>query len=181
LKFLTLICYATMAFQAQTLFSTAQKWDITWTWTGWMASSAVDLYTTVLNTDWPEWMAPRFFRVPSSKSLTSTSIMQRTLLSESIPIRRSSAILSFDAVQFCSKYRSKYRVFQKELYNSIPNVTIWRVLRKGSHLKAYKLSISERLEWHIVCTPLGVNLFLTLSTFQHLECHCKSLSEHNEP
>jgi hypothetical protein len=33
-----------------------------------------------------------------------------------------------------------YRVFQKELYNGIPNVTVWRVLRKRLHLKAYKLS-----------------------------------------
>jgi hypothetical protein len=29
---------------------------------------------------------------------------------------------------------------KKELYNSIPNVTVWRVLRKRWHLKAYKLS-----------------------------------------
>jgi hypothetical protein len=31
----------------------------------------------------------------------------------------------------------QYKVFQKELYNVIPNVTVWRVLRKRLHLKAY--------------------------------------------
>jgi hypothetical protein len=29
-------------------------------------------------------------------------------------------------------------MFRKELYNGIPNVTMWRVLRKFLHLKAYK-------------------------------------------
>jgi hypothetical protein len=32
-----------------------------------------------------------------------------------------------------------YRAFQKELYNGISNVSVWRVLRKCLHLKAYKL------------------------------------------
>jgi hypothetical protein len=50
----------------------------------------------------------------------------------------------------------KYMVFQKELYNSIPNVTVWRVLRKRLHLKAYKLSIVQHLERFIACTPLSV-------------------------
>jgi hypothetical protein len=40
----------------------------------------------------------------------------------------------------------KYRMFQKELYNGIPNVTAWRVLRKRSHLKAYKLFIVKGVE-----------------------------------
>jgi uncharacterized membrane protein len=35
---------------------------------------------------------------------------------------------------------SFYRVFQKEHYNGIPNVTVWRVLRKRLQLKAYKRS-----------------------------------------
>jgi hypothetical protein len=35
-------------------------------------------------------------------------------------------------------------VFQKELYNGIPYVTVWRVLRKRLHLEAYKLSISGK-------------------------------------
>jgi hypothetical protein len=34
-------------------------------------------------------------------------------------------------------------VFQKELFNSIPTITAWRVLRKRLHLKAYKLSIVQ--------------------------------------
>jgi hypothetical protein len=34
-------------------------------------------------------------------------------------------------------------VFEKELYNGIPNVTVWRVLLKHLHLKAYKLSIVQ--------------------------------------
>jgi hypothetical protein len=44
-----------------------------------------------------------------------------------------------------SKTRSRYTnkvtswrkkiVFQKELYNSIPNVTVWQVLQKCSHLE----------------------------------------------
>jgi hypothetical protein len=32
-------------------------------------------------------------------------------------------------------------VFQKELYNCVANVAVWRVLRKRLHLKAYQLSI----------------------------------------
>jgi hypothetical protein len=40
----------------------------------------------------------------------------------------------------------KCRVFQEELYNDIPNVTAWRVLRKRLHLKAYKLSIDQGVE-----------------------------------
>jgi hypothetical protein len=49
----------------------------------------------------------------------------------------------------------KYRVFQKELYNGIPNVTVWRVLRK-------------RLERWIVCTPLSGNFFVTLVKTLHI-------------
>jgi hypothetical protein len=37
----------------------------------------------------------------------------------------------------------QYRVFQKEPYNDIPNVAVWRVLRKRLHLKAYKLSVVQ--------------------------------------
>jgi hypothetical protein len=32
-------------------------------------------------------------------------------------------------------------MFQKELYNGIPNVTVWQMLGKRLHLKAYKLPI----------------------------------------
>jgi hypothetical protein len=38
------------------------------------------------------------------------------------------------------------QMFQKELYNGIANVTVWRVLRKRLHLKAYKLSILRGFE-----------------------------------
>jgi hypothetical protein len=34
-------------------------------------------------------------------------------------------------------------VFKKELNNDIPNVTVWKVLRKHLNLKAYKLSIIQ--------------------------------------
>jgi hypothetical protein len=37
----------------------------------------------------------------------------------------------------------EYRVFRKELYSGIPNDTMWRVLLKRVHLKAYKLSIVQ--------------------------------------
>jgi hypothetical protein len=37
-------------------------------------------------------------------------------------------------------------VFQKALYNNIPNVTIWRVLRKRLHVKTYKVSIVQGVE-----------------------------------
>jgi hypothetical protein len=42
---------------------------------------------------------------------------------------------------FFSISLSNYRVFQKELYSRILNVTVWRVLRKRLFLKSYKLSI----------------------------------------
>jgi hypothetical protein len=32
----------------------------------------------------------------------------------------------------------KYRVFKKELYYVTPNITVWGVLRKLLHLKAFK-------------------------------------------
>jgi hypothetical protein len=37
------------------------------------------------------------------------------------------------------------KVFQKELYNDISNVTVWRLSRKRLHLKEYKLSIVKHL------------------------------------
>jgi hypothetical protein len=49
-------------------------------------------------------------------------------------------------------------MFQKELYNCIPSVTVWRVLRKRLRLKVYKLSIVQHV--------------------QHLEYHCKLFLEH---
>jgi hypothetical protein len=41
--------------------------------------------------------------------------------------------------------------FQKELYSGIPNVAVWRVLRKYLHLKAYKLSIVQAAETNFDC------------------------------
>jgi hypothetical protein len=37
-------------------------------------------------------------------------------------------------------------MFRKELYNGIPNVTVWRMLRKHLRIKAYKLSIVQGVE-----------------------------------
>jgi hypothetical protein len=37
----------------------------------------------------------------------------------------------------------QYKVFQKELYNGIPNVTMQAVLPKRLNLKAYKVSIVQ--------------------------------------
>jgi hypothetical protein len=34
----------------------------------------------------------------------------------------------------------------KELYDGVPNVVVWRVLRKHLHLKACKLSIVQGVE-----------------------------------
>jgi hypothetical protein len=67
-------------------------------------------------------------------------------------------------------------MFQKELYNGIPN-TVWQVLRKRLHLKAYKLSDLQHLERWIVCKPFSANVFVTLATKKHLEYHCKALFE----
>jgi hypothetical protein len=38
-----------------------------------------------------------------------------------------------------------HKVFQKELYNGIPNVSVWRVLRKRLYLKEYKLYMIDTL------------------------------------
>jgi hypothetical protein len=65
-------------------------------------------------------------------------------------------------------------VFQKELYCGVPNVTLWRVLRKCLNFQACKLSAVQG--W-IACTSLSVNVFLTLATQQYLEYHCKPLFE----
>jgi hypothetical protein len=37
----------------------------------------------------------------------------------------------------------KPRMFQEEFYSCIPNITVWPLIRKRLHLKAYKLSIVE--------------------------------------
>jgi hypothetical protein len=57
-----------------------------------------------------------------------------------------------------------YRLFKKERYNDITNVTVWTMLRKCLHLRVYELSIVEGVERWIVCTPLITNVFVTLAT-----------------
>jgi hypothetical protein len=54
-------------------------------------------------------------------------------------------------------------VLQKELYNSIPTVTVWRVLGKRLYLKMYKLAILQSVEMYNLM-PLSVNVFVTLAT-----------------
>jgi hypothetical protein len=89
-------------------------------------------------------------------------------------------------------HRCIYRLFQKELYSGIPNVTAWRVLRRRLHFfffEFFKLFISNQnyirfyklicwnsvrrakayVKWWIVCTPLSVNIFLTIATQWHLD------------
>jgi hypothetical protein len=72
-----------------------------------------------------------------------------------------------------------YRVFQKELYNGIPNVNVWRVLRKRLHLKADKLSIVERLKNYTAgecpCTHwIGGWVKIWLCKFQ-ISCFCTKI------
>jgi hypothetical protein len=51
-------------------------------------------------------------------------------------------------------------MFKKERYNCIPNDTVWRVLRKRLHFKAYTYK-----------------RFRTTRHTAHLEYHCKTLFE----
>jgi hypothetical protein len=53
---------------------------------------------------------------------------------------------------------------------------VFQMLLCGECL-AYRLSILQLLEWWIICTPLSVNFFVTLTTQQHLEYHREGLSE----
>jgi hypothetical protein len=43
----------------------------------------------------------------------------------------------------CSHRGRTVQAFQKQLYNGIPNVTVSRALRRGLHLKAYRLYIVQ--------------------------------------
>jgi hypothetical protein len=63
-------------------------------------------------------------------------------------------------------YIIKYRVFQKEFYNIIPNASVWRVLQV-LHFKPW-----------IVCIPSSVNVFVTLTTQLHLEYNYKAFLKH---
>jgi hypothetical protein len=59
-------------------------------------------------------------------------------------------------------------VFQNELYNGIPDVTVWRLLRKRLHLKAYKLSIVQRLELDVVLArTLATGFVLLVYLLRH--------------
>jgi hypothetical protein len=54
------------------------------------------------------------------------------------------------------------------------------VLRKRLHLTAYRLFIIqcfEGVERWVVCTPLSVNVFVTLATQQRFQHNCKALFE----
>jgi hypothetical protein len=65
-------------------------------------------------------------------------------------------------------------VSEKELY---PNSTVWPLLRKSLHFKAYKLSIIQHLERWTVCMPLREKVFVTIATQYYLEYHYKALFE----
>jgi hypothetical protein len=60
-------------------------------------------------------------------------------------------------LDWCVNTSALYWMFQQELYNAIPNVAVWRVLRKHLRLKAYKLSTVQHTlnEWtsenHLNC------------------------------
>jgi hypothetical protein len=43
-------------------------------------------------------------------------------------------------------YITLHKVFQKELYNGIRNVTVWQVLQKRLHSGVHKLSIVQGVE-----------------------------------
>jgi hypothetical protein len=63
------------------------------------------------------------------------------------PVKRERGKISQDSGNSDAEVKGLYRVFQKELYSGIPNVTVWRVLRKRLHLEPW-----------IICTPLSVNV-----------------------
>jgi hypothetical protein len=60
---------------------------------------------------------------------------------------------------------------KKELYNGIPNVTLWQVLRKLLHLNVYKLSIVQHVEqWTGTLSVAGIhwnNLMLMPESIMH--------------
>jgi hypothetical protein len=61
-----------------------------------------------------------------------------------------SEITMWDRMQMYNNMKNK--VFQKERYNDIPNVTVWRVLRKLLCLKACKLSTFQHIERYFFFT-----------------------------
>jgi hypothetical protein len=55
-------------------------------------------------------------------------------------------------------------VFKKKLYDVIPNVTVWRVLRKRLYLNAYALFTIQGVEQWIVSTILSKRFHITRYT-----------------
>jgi hypothetical protein len=72
----------------------------------------------------------------------------------------------------------KYRVFQKEFYNCIPNVAVWRVLRKRLRLKAYKLYIVQRLYPLLIRASIDFVCTSAVRTASILEL-CARLQRHD--
>jgi hypothetical protein len=71
-------------------------------------------------------------------------------------------ILWIHLQQICVNVKNNITMFQKGLSSGNPNVTVWRVLWKWLHLKAYKLSIVQGVERWIVCTSFKCKRFRTI-------------------
>jgi hypothetical protein len=69
-------------------------------------------------------------------------------------------------------------MFQKELYNSIPNVTMWWVLWKRLHLNVFKLSIFELVERWLAYLVTSSVSFVVVST--NLENSSLNLAKQTE-
>jgi hypothetical protein len=89
-------------------------------------------------------------------------------------------ILDLSTIQAQHK-KSFTMTFQMLLRNTRHTVTFQMLLCGECYehicLKVCKLSIVQDVERWIVYTSINVNVFITLATQYHLECHCKALSE----
>jgi hypothetical protein len=65
----------------------------------------------------------------------------------------------------------------KKSFTMVFQMLLRGALRKHLHLKPYKLSFDQGVEWWIACTPISINVFVTPATKQHLKYHCKALFE----
>jgi hypothetical protein len=70
------------------------------------------------------------------------------------------------------------------LYHLAMNVVRPRSSQHGMRISVYAdvlisfwVLLFQGVERWIVCTPLSVNVFVTIATHQHLEYHCKALFE----
>jgi hypothetical protein len=79
--------------------------------------------------------------------------------------------------RLCTVLRISARSQRGTIGNDIPQVTLWRLLQKHLHLKAYKLTIAQAVERWTFSTHLSVNVFVTLASEQRLEYNCKVLFE----